>query len=137
MDSLSHMDHWVNVSIPPAHHAMVTAQGVYLADPKKCGCVKQWLELWVTPSVLSDTSLTVAPITSVQLAFVAIADGGHGGHVGCCLDFVLSLVYIISLSACLSEPLEQNPALLCVSYSAMGHGSDCRFQLQMQRVFVS
>ena len=85
MDAPSHMDHWVNVSIPPAHHALVTTQDVYLADPKKRGCVKQWLELWVTPSTLSDTGLAVAPVTSVQLVFVAIADGGYGGHGGGCL----------------------------------------------------
>ena len=69
MTTLHQMDSWVNVSIPPAQHVMVTIVDVHLADPNKRGCVKQWLELWVTHSVQSDTGLTVGPVTSVLYAW--------------------------------------------------------------------
>ena len=55
----------------------------------------------------------------------------------CCLGFVLLLVFINSVSACLSEPLEKKPSIVMCIILCNGRGTDCRFQLQMQHVFVS
>ena len=44
------MDRWINVSVPKAHHAMVTALDVDMIELPKIVCGRDRLELWVSMS---------------------------------------------------------------------------------------
>ena len=69
----SKMDSWANVSIPSAHHALVTTLDVHLLDPKGSVCVKQALELWVTLSMMSESD----PVVSLVLFLGCLTSEQH------------------------------------------------------------
>ena len=104
----SKMDCWANVSIPSAHHALVTTLDVHLLDPKGSVCVKQALELWVTLSIMSESD----PVVSLVLFLGCLTSEQH---TICILEAVMVRHLVRYIYSFTSWLLNVEATCLCVS----------------------